>query len=127
MMRYQLDRRGQEIVEYALVLPLLLLLIFAVLDFGLTVFAYSSVANAAREGARAGVVPSATEADMVAAAIERTGGVKLTPANFTVTQTVTQTQVEVAYDHPLISGPIIQIAGGSPVLQLRSVATMRNE
>ncbi|MGD2148822.1 MAG: pilus assembly protein [Anaerolineae bacterium] len=126
-MRCRIDRRGQELLEYALVLPLLLLLIFGIVDFGLAFFAYNSVANAAREGARAGVVPSATEDDIIDAAIGRTGGVALTTQNITVTRTISQTIVEVVYDYSLISGPIIQAAGGSPVLQLRSVATMRNE
>ena len=119
--------KGQELLEYALVLPLLLLLVVGIVDFGLVFFAYNSIANAAREGARAGVVPSATEDDIIDAVIERTGGLQLTTANITVTRTVDQTSVEVVYDHSLISGAIIEAAGGSPVLELRSVATMRNE
>ena len=127
MMRYQLDSRGQQLVEYALLLPILLLLILGIVDFGMTIFAYNSIANAAREGARAGVPPSATEDDIIAATVGRTGGLRLTADNITVITATNKITVEVSYDHSLVSGPIIQIAGGSPTLRLRSVATMRTE
>ena len=54
-MRFR-SRRGQEVVEMALVLPLLLILVFGMVDFGLLVYDKAIVTNAAREGARAGVV-----------------------------------------------------------------------
>ena len=47
---------GQDLVEYALVLPLFLLLIFSIIEFGILFFQYSTVSNAAREGARAAAV-----------------------------------------------------------------------
>jgi hypothetical protein len=127
MMRRHVDNRGQELVEYALLLPVLLLLILGTADFGMTIFAYNSIANAAREGARAGVPPSATEDDIIAATVGRTGGLNLTADNITVIAATDEITVEVIYDHSLVSGPIIQIAGGSPTLRLRSVATMRTE
>jgi Flp pilus assembly protein TadG len=48
--------RGQSLVEFALVLPLFLLLFFAIVDFGSAVFTYNSLTNAAREGARLAIV-----------------------------------------------------------------------
>lgn len=48
--------RGQSLVEFALVLPLFLLLFMVVMDFGTAVFTYNSLTNAAREGARLAVV-----------------------------------------------------------------------
>jgi Flp pilus assembly protein TadG len=47
---------GQSLVEFALVLPLFLLLFFAIVDMGRAVFVYNSVTNAAREGARLAIV-----------------------------------------------------------------------
>jgi Flp pilus assembly protein TadG len=49
-------RRGQSLVEFALVLPMFLLLFMAVMDFGTAVFTYNSLTNAAREGTRLAVV-----------------------------------------------------------------------
>lgn len=47
---------GQALVEFALVLPLLVLMFMSVFDFGRYVFAANDVANAAREGARTAIV-----------------------------------------------------------------------
>ncbi len=49
--------RGQAIVELALTLPLLLLVILGVFDFGLMFQRFEIVTNAAREGARVAVLP----------------------------------------------------------------------
>ncbi len=43
--------RGQSVVEFALVLPILLLLLAATVDFGRLFYAYVAVENAAKEGA----------------------------------------------------------------------------
>ena len=43
---------GQTLAEFALVLPMLLLLVMGVFDLGRGIFFYSAVHNAAREGAR---------------------------------------------------------------------------
>ena len=48
--------RGQSMVEFALVLPLFLLLLFGLIDGGRLVYINNAVAEAAREGARWGSV-----------------------------------------------------------------------
>jgi Flp pilus assembly protein TadG len=48
--------RGQALVEFALVFPAIVLLLFGAIDLGRAVFAYSTIANAAREAARVAVV-----------------------------------------------------------------------
>ncbi len=57
----RLDGRcqGQALLEFALVLPLLLLLLIGIIDFGRALFVYSEVSNAAREAVRYGAVNSA--------------------------------------------------------------------
>ncbi|MBN1919646.1 MAG: pilus assembly protein [Anaerolineae bacterium] len=47
--------KGQGLVEFALILPLLLLILLGIFEFGRVLFIYSSLFNAAREGARYGV------------------------------------------------------------------------
>ena len=49
-------RRGQTLVEFALVFPIFILLLFAVIDGGRYIFLSSTLSNAAREGARLGSV-----------------------------------------------------------------------
>ncbi|GAC1324567.1 MAG: hypothetical protein NVSMB2_22770 [Chloroflexota bacterium] len=48
--------RGQSLVEFALVVPLFLLLVFALIDFSRMLYTYVSLSNAAREMARVGAV-----------------------------------------------------------------------
>jgi hypothetical protein len=48
--------RGQALVEFALILPVFVLLIVAIFDFGRVVWATTSVTNAAREAARYAIV-----------------------------------------------------------------------
>jgi len=54
-------RRGQALVEFALVVPILLLLLIALFDVGRAVFAYNTLTNAAREGARLAIVNQDTD------------------------------------------------------------------
>jgi Flp pilus assembly protein TadG len=50
--------RGQSLAEFALVLPMFLLLIFAIVDLGRYVYSNNALSNAAREAARVGSVTS---------------------------------------------------------------------
>jgi Flp pilus assembly protein TadG len=54
--RHQGGERGVAAVEFALVAPILLLLVFGIIDFGLGFHAWDASENAAREGARVGAV-----------------------------------------------------------------------
>jgi Flp pilus assembly protein TadG len=65
-----MKQKGAQAVEFALVLPFFILIIFAVLDFGMLVYNKAIITNASREGARAGVVLSA--ATWSAAAVTQT-------------------------------------------------------
>lgn len=54
--RYVRNTRGQAVVELALVLPFLLLLVVGMMEFGLALHDYITVAEASRAGARAAAV-----------------------------------------------------------------------
>jgi Flp pilus assembly protein TadG len=49
-------RRGQSMVETALILPIFLMIVLATLDIGRIVFLKAELENAVREGARVGLV-----------------------------------------------------------------------
>jgi Flp pilus assembly protein TadG len=49
-------QRGQGIAEFALVFPIIVLLLVAVFDMGRAVYAYTTITNAARQGARVAAV-----------------------------------------------------------------------
>jgi len=50
------SQKGATLVEFAIILPLLLLLIFGIIEFGLFLFNRHVITNAVREAARAGIV-----------------------------------------------------------------------
>ena len=50
------NQKGATVVECAIILSLLITLIFGIIEFGLFIFNRQVITNAAREGARAGIV-----------------------------------------------------------------------
>ncbi|MEO1646576.1 MAG: TadE/TadG family type IV pilus assembly protein, partial [Chloroflexota bacterium] len=48
----QKKERGQGLVEFSLILPILLLVIFGIIDYGRVLFIFSDVANSIRDGSR---------------------------------------------------------------------------
>ena len=55
------NRKGQSLVEFALILPLLLFLVMGIIQFGFILSGYVTVSNAAREGARVGIIEKTNE------------------------------------------------------------------
>lgn len=149
--------RGQAIVELALTLPLLLLIILGVFDFGLLFQQYEVVTNAAREGARLAVLTSQYTTgdarlraiDYLAAGGINTSNVRAAPCTGVVagsvcvsvtaqTVAITGTSpaknvdemvVVVQYDHQHFIGPIMRLFGGAGLVTtpLRSISRMRVE
>ena len=50
------NQKGAAIVEFAIVLPLILMFLFGILEFGLLMYNKAMITNASREGARLGIV-----------------------------------------------------------------------
>ena len=67
-------QRGQALVEFALMLPLLLIVLFIVVDFGVGLTRWIAITNAAREGARLGAV-GADAAEITQKAIDTSDGI----------------------------------------------------
>jgi Flp pilus assembly protein TadG len=64
--RRRTDARGQGLVEFALVIPIIVMLIAVFIEIGRAVYAYNTIANAARQAARVAVVnqlPDVTDCD----------------------------------------------------------------
>ena len=82
MRHAKLGRRdvGAAMVEFALVLPLMFLVIGGVVDFGRMLFTEVTLTNAAREGARAAVVSTATLANIQSRAQAASPGLTVTAA-----------------------------------------------
>ncbi len=116
------DQRGAALVEFAVILPLLILLVFGTIEFGRAYNAKVTLTHAAREGVR----ELAITADFDAAAAVATDAASSTldPAEITVTATVCDpgnpVELTVAYpfdyDIPLL---------GDGTLNLTSKGVMR--
>ena len=139
--------KGQSLAEFVLVLPIFLILVFAIIDFGLGFHAWLTITNSAREGARLGAVraPAAggcdndpsTQAGNIDCRVRETAD-SLDQSKLSVTITNAQGSpgssivVDVDYDYDLIT-PLDSllglISGGSvgPTLQFSSTADMRLE
>jgi Flp pilus assembly protein TadG len=55
---------GQGMVEFALVLPIVLLIVFGVIEFGYLLFVFSSVNTASRDAARYGIAVGDVSGDL---------------------------------------------------------------
>ncbi len=58
------SRRGAVVVEFAVVVPLFFLLIFAMFEFGRVIMVQQVLTNAAREGARRAILEDATPGEV---------------------------------------------------------------
>lgn len=75
--------RGQSLAEFALVLPIFLVLFFAVVDLGSAVFTFNSLTNAAREGARLAIV-NQDNASIIARAETQVSVAEINAPNVTI-------------------------------------------
>ena len=64
-MRYLHNNRGVAAVEFAICLPILILLVFGSIEFGLMFYNKQVVTNASREGVRSGIVTETETADII--------------------------------------------------------------
>lgn len=134
------DERGAELIEFALVLPLFLLVMAAILDFGFVFQQYTVVTNAAREGARLATVPNSSTAAVENRVKAYVQGAGLTGNPHTVVSPVSIATVpggpvykgvRVAVRYPcqfMAVGAIAAFFGGPlDAPTLRAQATMRHE
>jgi Flp pilus assembly protein TadG len=136
------SERGAELIEFALILPLLIFIILGLVDFGFMFQRFEVVTNAAREGARIAVLPGYLEPDVTARVTSylTNGGVAATTSNTSVSVTnvaiaagagpaLTGKRVQVTYASPyLFLGPLAGWFGGSfTTANLTGVAIMRDE
>lgn len=66
--RIRLRARGAAVVEFAVVLPLLLLILFGIIEYGWIFMVRQTLTSAAREGCRVAVLQTATP-DLVSARV----------------------------------------------------------
>jgi len=123
--RLRKGEHGQALVEMALVLPLFFLLLFGVMEMGRIGYAYITVCNAARAGARTATI-GGKDLD-ITNDIDNAAG-SLDPSSLTINITPLQSQrysgqgvtVQVSYPVQLII-PIISNVIQNPVVVSSSI------
>jgi hypothetical protein len=83
------SQRSQSMVEFALIAPVLILLLFGVIDFGRLIYVYATLNQAVNEGARTAIRDSG-----------------LLPSNLDVQTAVRLHAVDVSLANPCANGPI---------------------
>ena len=110
--------RGSQLVEFALIFPLLLLVVMGVVDFGFLFQRYEVLTNAAREGARVAALPGYGSDDVTARVNQYWTGTGITATTTYLApeavnvgaSCITITGATVTYDYTFIAlGRLIQI------------------
>jgi Flp pilus assembly protein TadG len=126
---------GQAVVEFALIVPVLMLLIVGVIEFGRAWNAHQAVTDAAREGARIAVIadPTITE-DSVRKVVRNAlsavslnadlAQIQLTGVN---DPTGEPARVEVKYPYQLSMLKALRGTSGGGAVTLGTAFVMRNE
>lgn len=127
-MKKRKNEKGQSIVEFALVIPLLLIFVMAIIEFGFMFNAYLTISSASREGARLGALGETNTAielrvDSVSNTLDLNNiNVAVTPSSRDRGDMV---RVTVSYDYQLITPIISNIL--SPFVNLEAETVMRVE
>ncbi|MFZ3103220.1 MAG: TadE/TadG family type IV pilus assembly protein [Smithella sp.] len=141
------DERGVSAVEFALLLPVLVLIIFGIVEFGLILYDKAVITNASREVARAGITQGANITDIKTDVVNKYtnnlvtfSDVKLTVSDIVLNPVdgcahwtpafSNPIQVTVSYNYNfLVLAPIMGLFGGSwnSTFPLEALTTMRCE
>jgi Flp pilus assembly protein TadG len=128
-------RRGQALVEFAIVIPVLLLLLLGVVDFARAWNVYEVLTDAAREGAREAVVDNGKSEAEIRTIIQSAAGragIPLPDGDITITGMAdgrgapTTVRIQFVYRLKWV-GAFLALAQGDRDLTLVTEAVMRNE
>jgi Flp pilus assembly protein TadG len=132
----KLNERGAAATEFVLLLPVFLMILFGIIEFGMLMYGREVVTNAAREGARAGIVqgpPKRTSSEITTIANNYLTGTGVNQADVTFTpagvglaspNTLTVTAV---YNYNFLIPYIPNVLGVPNPLVITTQAVMRHE
>lgn len=133
---------GAELIEFSLTLPLLLLIVLGIIEFGFVFRESEIVTNAAREGARIAVLPNYDDDDVTArvndyletAGLDLTNVTEIDPGTATAVELdsgacISLVEVYVEYDHavPFISGIASYFGSTIGNIPIKGRSSMRTE
>ena len=129
------DESGQALVEFALVIPIFLILFLGVVEFARAWNVYEILTDAGREGARTAVVDNGFGESDVVSVIQAAGdraGITIDPSDIQIvgfgSGRGNSTSVRIEYDHELRwVGALLGLLTGERTLTMVSEFAMRNE
>jgi Flp pilus assembly protein TadG len=132
----KLNERGAVAAEFALLLPVLLTILFGIIEFGMIMYGREVVTNASREGARAGIVqriPPLTAGEITTVTTNYLTGTGINPADVVITVpasggiTGTPVTVTATYNYPWLIPYIPTMLGLPAPLPIAMSTTMLHE
>lgn len=97
-------QQGAAAVEFALILPILLLVFFGMIELSLALYDKSILTNASREGARAGIVlssPKLTDAQIRTVVLNYTNGALISLGSTTAPTVTIEQSTPASFPNPL--------------------------
>jgi Flp pilus assembly protein TadG len=135
LVSYIRKNRGQSVIEFALVLPLLLVLLFGITEFGRAWMTVNILTSAAREGCRLAVVTAPDVGAVTTRVTTVCNSAGVVPKTVTCVGPLSndpdrKVTVTVQADFQIIPGTILEYFGGSGLsgtIPLRATSVMRHE
>ena len=130
------NEHGAVAAEFAILLPVLLLIVFGTIEFGMMMYGREVVTNATREGARYGIInqtPPVTSGQMITLATTYLTGTGVSPASVTFSApaccgtTGTPVTLAATYRYPWLIPYIPMMLGVPSPLPISITTTMRHE
>ncbi len=125
---FKSENRGQAVIEFALVLPILLLVVFGITEFGRAILTTNTLNTAAREGARLAAVSTAGDTLSVQTRVrEVLTAARITPSDIRVEYILAShsVRVTVTSDFEVLSRGVLDPFIGT--FPLRGSTVMRYE
>ncbi|KRQ86266.1 TadE-like protein [Caloramator mitchellensis] len=125
-----MKNKGQALVEFAIILPILIFIIAGIIEFGMMLNSYLTIQNASREGARYGIM-GANDSEIIQIVRNISPnlddsklGIEITPGEGSRKSGDT-INVKVIYDYELIVPVISNLLGNN--IELKAETSMRVE
>lgn len=121
--------RGAEVLEMALMMPILIGLIFGMVEFGYFFYLKHNLQAAAREGARVGSTLNSNDSEAVSRASAFLSSANLSPGSFSISSTTSGDTITVTVEATwgnvgILHLPLIPLPDSKVV---KGVAVMRKE
>jgi Flp pilus assembly protein TadG len=122
-----LQEHGQSLVEFALIMPIFVIILFGIIEWGRLWMTMNVLSGAAREGARVAAVTAPNLALVQNAVGNVLSAANITGATITVSgpDAANQVTVTVRFNYTVLTTTLVPGVGGT--LQLTRRATMRWE